>query len=322
MILEENRQSAKNDDTPSNVGARPTAPDILIHLHIPKTGGTSLNSMVQHGFRNDEVFDTTSGGNELYSGLSLANYEYCRRRLATYAPDDLRRIRYVSGHLPMGLHRAFDRPGKYFTVIRHPVDRVISQFFFNIQENKPYLKDGSLLTLEEYVESRYDIYLCDYQVRVVSGCPELDTKSRRRSMQSSGAPVERGHLEEAKRNIEDHFLAAAPLERMTELALLVRKVYGWPMRRLLTEYKSPTKRRPQLKDIPARLIRIIEDCNSHDFELYEWVQKRFAAQRQLFEPELSRDRRVFDMLSRALTSAGGLIPWSARKRLAQMLFYA
>jgi hypothetical protein len=278
--------------------------------------------MIQHGFRSDEVFDTTIEGNELYSGLGLATDEYCRRRLAAYAPDDLQRIRYATGHVPMGLHRAFARPAKYYTVIRHPVDRVISDFFFRIQENEPYLKDGRLLTFEEYVESRYDIFLNDYQVRVVSGCPELDAPPRGRGVQIPGAPVGHHHLEEAKLNIEKYFLVAAPLERMTELALLVRRVYGWPMRRLLTEYKAPTRQRPRVNDVSPGVIKIIEACNSYDLELYEWVAKRFATQRQLFKSELSRDRRVLEITSRALNAAGELLPWSVRKRLAQMLFYA
>lgn len=322
MTLQQNKQGAKNGDTPANVGARPTPPDILIHLHIPKTGGTSLNSMVQHGFRNNEVTDCVIEGDEPHNGLGLVPYEYCQQRLALYRPDELRRIRYVTGHLPMGLHRAFDRPAKYFTVIRHPVERVISHFFFRIQEKVPYLKNGRLLTFEEYVESRNDVFLCDYQVRVVSGCPEFDAERPAQGMQTPGAPVQSPHLEEAKRNIEDHFLTAAPLENMLELALLLRRVYEWPMRRLLTEYKAPTRQRPRRDDVSPRLIKIIEDCNSHDMALYEWVGNRFASQCRLFEPELSRDERIFGKVSRALNAAGQVLPWHARKRLAQLLFYA
>ena len=316
MILQRSRRSAKNGDAPSNVGARPTAPDILIYLHIPKTGGTSLNSMVQHGFRNDEVFGIRvydSMGRDLRDGLGLARYEYCGQLLASYAPDDRRRIRYVTGHLPIGLHRAFDRRANYFTVIRHPVDRVISEFFFRIQENSPTLKDGRPLTFEEYVESHYDVHLSDYQVRVVSGLPELDNER---------VPVGRRHLEEAKRNIEEYFLAAAPLERMAELALLIRRIYGWPIRRLLTEYKAKTTGRPRVNDVPPRVRKIIEECNSHDLELYEWVRKRFARQCQLFEPQLTRDQRLLSIISGALNDAGQILPWQVRKRLAQMLFYA
>jgi hypothetical protein len=57
-------------------------------------------------------------------------------------------------------------------------------------------------------------------------------------------------------------------------------------------------------------------------ELYEWVRKRFAIQCQLFEPQLTRDQRVFSIISGALNDAGQILPWQIRKRLAQMLFYA
>jgi Sulfotransferase family len=302
--------------------ARPAAPDVLIHLHIPKTGGTSLNSMVQHGFPNEEVLGVSIDDEDFVSGLGLARYEYCQRRLACYTSGYLGPVRYATGHLPIGLHRAFDRPAKYFTVIRRPVERVISDFFFRIQEKAPYRKDDRLLTFEEYVESRSDVFLCDYQVRVVSGCPELDAQRPAQGMQTVGAPVQRRHLEEAKRNIEEYFLAAAPLERMIDLALMVRSVYGWPMRRLLTEYKARTRHRPRRDNVSPRLIKIIEECNSHDAELYEWVRNRFESQCRLFEPELSKDKRIFGVVSRTLNASGRVLPWHVRKRLAQLLFYA
>jgi Sulfotransferase family len=303
------------------LGDRLSAPDVLIHLHIPKTGGTSLNSMIQHGFRDDEISDTMFNGTKL-NGLGLAPYELCKKRFSSYAPDQFDRIRYVTGHLPMGLHRALPRPAKYFTIIRHPVDRVISDFFFRIQENEPYLKDGKVLTLDEYVEGRSDVYLCDYQVRVISGSAELEAERGPIGTQTPGRLVELRHLEEAKRNVEEHFLTIAPLENMTELALLIRNIYGWPMRRLLTENKNRTKKRLLVREVLGRTLKIIEECNSNDLELYEWVSKRFASQRQSFEPSLSRDEQVFKVISRALSGAGRLIPWSVRKRMAQLLFYA
>jgi hypothetical protein len=67
---------------------------------------------------------------------------------------------------------------------------------------------------------------------------------------------------------------------------------------------------------------MMEECNSHDLELYEWVSKRFAEQRQLFEPELSRDRRIYGLVNGLLTTVGEILPWTLRKRLAQTLFYA
>lgn len=298
---------------------RPAAPEVLIHLHIAKTGGTSASSLVKHGFRADEVFEWTRHGVGEYSALQMATHKSCRQQFAAFGPD---RIRYIAGHVPMGVHDVLGRSAKYFTVLRHPVERVISLYYFLVQIGVPFLKNGRRLTFDEYVESRSDINLCDYQVRVVSGAAELDAPGGAPGEVVIAAPVERRHLELAKRNIEERFLTAAALEQVTELALLVRRIYGWPMRRLQTEYKNPTKERPKSAEVSPRLIKIIEECNAYDMELYEWVGKRFAEQRQLFEPELSRDLRIFGVVNRTLNKAGEMLPWALRKRLAEILFYA
>ena len=294
---------------------RSTAPDVLIHLHIPKTGGTSLNSIVQHGFRTDEVLGITVfgyPGTEQRDALGLIRYEYFQQQIASHNADDLRRIRYITGHLPFGLHRLFNRPAKYFSVIRQPVDRVMSDFFFGIESNEPYQINGRTIALEEFVESD-DVRSRNYQVRVLSGCPELVSRS---------VPVQRLHLEQAKHNIEDYFLAVAPLERMTELALLIRQTYNWPMRRLLTEYKLKSSGKPRVSEVSSRLIKTIEQCNTYDAELYEWVQKQFARRCQFFEPQLSRNLRRYNIISGMLNDAGQILPWQLRKRLAQVFFYA
>jgi hypothetical protein len=54
----------------------------------------------------------------------------------------------------MDVAAIFDRPSKFFTIVREPVDRVISNFFFNRTATDltsyPFIKD---LTLEEYLDS-------------------------------------------------------------------------------------------------------------------------------------------------------------------------
>jgi hypothetical protein len=316
MIQAYNGSQAK---TGNGAGLRPSAPDLLIHLHIAKTGGTTLSSMVKHAFGTDQIFETISKDHQVYGGLDLLTYASCERMLRDC---DVGRIRYFTGHVPMGVDRIFGRPAKYIAVVRHPVERLLSYFYFRIQGGDPYLKDGTPIAFEDYAESGGDIIFNNYQVRVISGSPDLDAPAGPRGALVPGAPVETRHLELAKRNVENYFLAIAPLEQITELALLLRRIYGWPMRRLQTEYKNPTKERPRAPNIAPRLLRIIEERNAHDIALYDWVCQRFAAQRALYEPELSRDRRVFGLVNRALTAAGEILPWALRKRLAQILFYA
>ena len=113
-------------------------------------------------------------------GVANGDREASKRQLVEFGLDS---IRYVAGHMPMGVHPVFDRSTKYFTILRHPVDRVISLFYFLIQLGVPLRKDGKRLTFEDYIENRSDINLCDYQVRAVSGCAELDAP-RGRPMRS------------------------------------------------------------------------------------------------------------------------------------------
>ena len=319
MTLQSDNRDGEAGTRRGSVSARPAAPDLLIHLHIAKTGGTTLSSMVKHAFRGDEVFETIARDGQSYGGLDLLTCESCQHLLHDY---DLGRLRYFTGHVPMGVHRMFAQRAKYIAIVRHPVERLLSYFYYRIQGGDPYLKDGKPLTFEAYVESGGDIIFNNYQVRVVSGSPDLDAPAGLRGALVTGVPVEGRHLEMAKRNVEENFLAIAPLEQLTELAMLLRRIYGWPMRRLQTEYKNPTKERPRAREIAPRLLRIIEDNNAHDIALYEWACKRFAEQRKLYEPELSRDLQVFGIVNRSLTKAGEILPWTLRKRLAQILFYA
>jgi len=306
-------------DAARGLDVRPAAPDLLIHLHIAKTGGTTLSSMVKHAFRGDEVFETISQDDQIYGGLDLLTYDSCKHLLRD---RDLGQLRYFTGHVPMGVDRIFTGSTKYIAIVRHPVERLLSYFYYRSQIGDPYLKDGKPISFEAYVESGGDIIFNNYQVRVISGSPDLDAPAGARGALVAGAPVEARHLEMAKQNVEENFLSIAPLEQLTALAMLMRRVYGWPMRRLQTEYKNPTKERPRRRQIAPYLLRIIEDNNVHDIALYEWACGRFAQQRKLYEPGLSRDLQVFGVVNRALTTAGEILPWTLRKRLAQMLFYA
>jgi hypothetical protein len=319
MMLQTERSNGELIADRSRTAARPAAPDLLIHLHIAKTGGTTLSSMVKHAFASDEIFETISQDGQNYGGLDLLTYASCEHMLRDC---DTACLRYFTGHVPMGVDRIFGRSAKYIAVVRHPVERLLSYFYFRIQGGDPYLKDGKPIAFEDYVESGGDIIFNNYQVRVISGSPDLDAPAGARGALIQGAAVEARHLDMAKRNIETDFLSIAPLEQITNMALLLRRIYGWPMRRLQTEYKNPTAERPRAPNLPPRLLRIIEERNAHDIELYEWVCRRFAEQKKLYEPELSRDRRLFTVLNRALTTAGEILPWTLRKRIAQILFYA
>ncbi|MFZ0976818.1 MAG: sulfotransferase family 2 domain-containing protein, partial [Solirubrobacteraceae bacterium] len=88
----------------------------VIFLHIPRTGGTTLTRIARRHFRPDQIYviDSTEPAR---SAAALSS-------LPSFAHD---RVSLIAGHASFGVHRHVGG-GRYFTLIRHPVDRVFSHY--------------------------------------------------------------------------------------------------------------------------------------------------------------------------------------------------
>ncbi|KAK3267616.1 hypothetical protein CYMTET_23841 [Cymbomonas tetramitiformis] len=97
------------------VGNRSFA-DFFVHVHIPRTAGTSLNRLVDR-------FCAHAGCNRLEGGYE----DFLRFDLARQMSTDI-----ISGHFGYGIHKQGGyrlpetRPVQYFTLLRHPVNRTMS----------------------------------------------------------------------------------------------------------------------------------------------------------------------------------------------------
>jgi hypothetical protein len=272
-------------------------PEVLILFHIPKTGGMTMKGVVEHCFA-DQHFNAylKYGGTALHvrSTAKVAE-EFHKLPVANQ-----RAIRCIVGHFAMDIDTLFDRPSKCFTILRHPANRVISNFFFNRLKTDlrsySFIKD---LTLEQYLDSGIGLDHNNQQVRMLSGCPELDAPWDLEGRKISTPPVERRHLEMAKRNIEERFIVAAPLEKYSALVWFLKRLYGWPLHRVLFQIRNETPNRPKVEAVSEATRKRLETLNQYDTELYNWVKARFAKQIEPLEPDFSREVRLFDMLNRS-----------------------
>jgi hypothetical protein len=307
---------------PDDAVADYSLPRILIHLHIQKTAGTSLNSLVKHNFCKSRIFEWSSRADKS-GGLDLGTFDAVNQKLQEFGTN---RLRYISGHLPLGIHERLPADAKYFTLVRDPVERVISLFYWRQQSPRsngtsaPFHINGKPLSLEEYVESS-DVRLDNFQVRVLSGAPELNPAAAGPGELIFTSPVKRAHLEQAKDNIAKHFITAASVAHITECALILRALYGWPIRRLYNEKKNKNQHRPATADISFRVKTLIAQANAYDIELCEWIDKRFAEQRKMFEPRLSRDLRSYNRTNDRLNFVGKIIPTGAKRILAERILW-
>lgn len=266
----------------------------------------------------------------LESPLLVRPTEWIAERFRLLPPEKQRAVRCLIGtHVAMDVDRIFDRPAKFFTIIRQPVDRVVSHFYHVKTEQHvpvhPYIKD---MTLEQYLDSGMALDTDNLQVRILSGAPELDGRWDPDGGPVVAATVEPHHLEMAKRNIEDRFIVAAPLEQFTALVWFFKRLYQWPTHRVCfmvrndnAGYKQNEREgRPPLTALSPATRQRLEHCNRYDMELHAWVTARFAEQIRPMEPHFSRQVHRFALINGGVQRVALRSPPYLRRLAGRVLF--
>lgn len=140
----------------------------LIHLHIPKTAGTSLANTLS-------VLPRMQPNKIVHNG-TLADLRAMPR-------GQRRKLRYIRGHLSIGAGDAFGLPYRYLCVLREAGPRIFSFYqFINRTRTHPAFAavNGANMTFGDYLEfsqshPHHSVEINNGQVRRLSG--ESNAKS-------------------------------------------------------------------------------------------------------------------------------------------------
>ena len=238
--------------------------EALIFLHIPKTAGITLHGIISRKFPKNATYNTW--GLDPNSGRHRSWMDDFKQLPET----DRARIRYMHLHPgPFGVHEHFPQPCRYVTVLRDPVDRVISAYFFILRV--PQLRNqvfGDKATpestsLSDFIRNRRNQW--NLQTLMVSGIA-VDSVTDPVNLPSDVMVV-------AKRNIQEHFALVGLSERFDESLALLRRMFGW--RNTLYAKQNVTRKRPRKEDIPKETLRLIERYNELDIDLYDYARGEF-----------------------------------------------
>jgi hypothetical protein len=251
---------------------------IIIFQHIAKTGGSSIGEALSTFFPIEQQLSVSPGPH--VTMLGTWSMEYPMKAWENLLPQQRDAIRLVGGHLPFGVHRIFSKPATYVTLLRDPVERVLSGFYYSIERH--FAATGERVTLEEYVfrKRHYDLGLNNHQTRVLSGIEYLDPFGDFTT--ENARPITRDALGVAIKNLRDHYLLIGVTEEAEQFLARFAGLMGWP-RNLIPSLplRNVTENRPIAKDIEPRIIEEIRRHNQFDLELHEYTKKTFDTLREI-----------------------------------------
>jgi hypothetical protein len=250
---------------------------LAVFHHFPKTAGTSLLRLLRENYGPDELL-------ELYKHDELAVHDWSFRKLLNSLSDAERaKIRCLAGHSVQYAIPVLEQPFRAFTLVRDPVDRVVSTFHYLI--GTPTVK-GRGQTVAESIRERgwtlADIFrtfggrqwssiepeekiflpLFNGHVRSILGphrrVPRLD-------LGEAGAPEE-GRVREKLEEILGRYYVLGTVDDYEASLERFAGVFGWT--KLPVHRERVTAERPGLDELDDELVELIRTYNSLDAELH------------------------------------------------------
>jgi hypothetical protein len=232
----------------------------VIFLHIPKAGGTTLAHVARRQYPATRQRDII--GNHIPGVVPRErSYEHFVHDLPAHAK---RHLVYVRGHVPFGLHETLGRPAVYVTMLRDPVDRLVSYYHYMMRTPHHYLHAEATrrgLSLADFAASDLTDELTNHQTKLLAGHMSLD-----------GVTADEAMLEAAQAHLDAHFAVVGLTERFDASLVLMKRRLGWGdityRRANVGRYR--TRRPDPDPDVRATLA----ERNALDQRLYAYAARR------------------------------------------------
>ena len=254
--------------------------DLFIHLHIPKTGGTTLRDIIQRQYRSEKI-------------LMIPKLEESENILKEVSTSQINQLKLIQGHLKYGIHNHFHRSAKYFALIRDPINRVLSTYYYVLsQKNNPQNLStaNNQMTIYDFVQSGVNPFLINGQTQLISGkTGEIDNPI-----------IESEELFSlAKENIENDFLFLGITEMFDETILILKNMLGWHMP--YYSIANRTKKKPNYDAVNPTIISFIKEHNQLDIKLYNITKtsllNRIAEENDLFQDRINKFKKINKLLN-------------------------
>lgn len=252
----------------------------LVFLHVPKCGGTSLDTAIRYQYftlnvkRDNFVYGRVNALNSAYIGSitedlnfkdgdpknnrnMLFNRDYCAYKLLD------KDLMYFSGHFPFDINifNEFSNEYDYFTILRDPVQKWLSNFYYRGKRHS-IIKGEKLkhwdvnMDIQNYLKTeRGSFHGYDY-AKYYGGIREDYMYNSKEA------------IENAKKNL-NKFKVIGFLEDMVSVEEEFKKHYGFDLN-ISHRNKSRSKEDQKVSD---DVLQQIKEICATDIEIYNYAKQ-------------------------------------------------
>ncbi|MFC4302199.1 sulfotransferase family 2 domain-containing protein [Cohnella boryungensis] len=222
---------------------------LLFFMHIPKTAGSSIHQILYRQYDGRLGVVAGQGPDEWDELLSVPDHG----------------LDCVFGHYGYGLHRCSVRPHEYTTMVRDPIEAMLSYYFYIAAQPShwlyPYAAELTMTQFFDMPNEILDLFFRDYQSAFIVG---------RRPASA----------QEAIRALQAHFPLVGITELYHESVYLMKRRYGWGAVEVF--HVNATPNRPTREQIDPEALDRIKRLIGIDIRLYRFARTRLIQElRQL-----------------------------------------
>jgi hypothetical protein len=254
--------------TPPVHGKMLSPDETLCFLHIPKTAGLTLRTILDLQFAQADICPA-----EEYASLQ------------SLTPDELARYRLLRGHFWYNVKDLVSSQTVLLTVLRDPIERTLSQYEYvrTNPANGPLHDLAKNMSLEEYVRDEYlrECTVRDVQTRYLA-------PARQPVDVYEVVPLTHLGLDAARANLGTCTFVGI-VERFDDMLKLLSYTFGWrPIRDFAIRNQSQA--RLSRSDVPGPVLDYLYELNANDLKLYDVAKSIFEERFAAMTEQLNRDR--------------------------------
>jgi len=196
----------------------------ILFMHLHKTGGTTIAKLIDRLYKE----------RELYS-IKGRCFRESAKEFKNLTEDHKKRYKVIEGHMFFGMHDFIQRPCVYVAMLREPLERIISNYYWARERPSFQYHDEIVRTnmdFEEFMHRGIGPALDNGMTRFISGY-DLDRVPYGKFSEDM--------LKIAIENIEKHFLAIGLTEFFDESLIMFKKMIGWARMPYYKQYNITKK---------------------------------------------------------------------------------